>query len=267
MVDDMIERIKSEPSLLSGDRNELFNLASTQKTQLSQHKQSNKQKTSAIEAATTEMEKIAVRINAVIAIRGQAFATFNKAREEQAKNIFAALRKEAEEAGIRSDDVPILEEWDTLMINAERAIRAAQDAQSAERNANAFEIDAMHLAGNAGTSRGKIASDLRSKKKEAEDKQAFRTLMAGIAKALDKLEVLTGDIDQDSLLTHADLFETVRTTEPPPEKNMAIALKETFAILREQEAQAEREQDWPMALDHIDAMADRANKFIQEMAA
>jgi hypothetical protein len=199
MVEDVINRIKTEQSLLPGDRLSLLDLATKQKTQLEQHGQTNKQKIAAIQAATTELEQIGGRINAALAIRGDAFATFNKARDEQEKNIFTALRKEAEQAGIRPDEVPILKEWSDLVSNAARGIGAAQDAQSANRIASEFEITSVQIAGRAGTSRGKIGSDMQAAKKLAEDKQAFKTLMQGIAKDLDKLEVLTGNIDQDSL--------------------------------------------------------------------
>jgi hypothetical protein len=71
----------------------------------------------------------------------------------------------------------------------------------------------------------------------------------------------------DLRLTYGDLFERVRTTEPPQEKALAISLKESFALIREQEAQAERDQDWPLAIDRVEAMRDKADQFIQDMAA
>lgn len=93
--------------------------------------------------------------------------------------------------------------------------------------------------------------------------KALKTLANDILDTNADLEKTVADMR----LTYGDLFDKVRITEPPPEKNMAISLKESFAILREQEAQAEREQDWPQALDHIEGMRDKADKFILEMAA
>lgn len=70
----------------------------------------------------------------------------------------------------------------------------------------------------------------------------------------------------DLRLTYGDLFDTIRTTEPPRGSSIAISLKESFGILREEELEAEREQDWPQAMDRIEGMKDKADKFVLVMA-
>jgi hypothetical protein len=99
--------------------------------------------------------------------------------------------------------------------------------------------------------------------------QAITQVKALKAMANDILD-LNADMEKmvaDTRLTYGDLFEKIRTTEPPREKNMAISLKESFAILREQELEAESEQDWAQALDRLEGMRDKADKFVLEMAA
>lgn len=71
----------------------------------------------------------------------------------------------------------------------------------------------------------------------------------------------------DLRLTYGELFDHIRTTEPPKEKSIAISLKESFGILREEELKAEREQDWPQAFDRIEGMKAKADQFVLEMAA
>ncbi len=199
MVGDMINRIKTEPSLPDGDRLKLTERAMTKKAELEQRKQPNKQKTAAIGAAVTELEKIGEEINAAIALRGEAFAIFNKDRGEHEKNSFIALRKEVEKEGIRPEEVPVLKDWGELCSNTQRGIMAAQNAQAAVKVARDFQIPAARLSSNAGLRIGKVATDLQAAKKKAQDTAEFKTLMEGIAKDLDKLEVLTGNIDQGSL--------------------------------------------------------------------
>lgn len=199
MIVDVINRIKSEQSLLPHDRLYLIELAMEKKTQLEQREQSPNDKKFAILAAQKTIEFIYKSIRDALDIRGDAFARYNKTFDGEEKNVFSALRKEAKQFGITPTDVPILREWTALADKARNEITAAQDAKSADRLANGFEITSREIAGRAGTSRDRIATDMQVAKKLADDRSAFKTLMGGIATDLDKLEVLTGDIDQGSL--------------------------------------------------------------------
>jgi hypothetical protein len=212
-VEAVIKRITEEQALPGNDRLALLNIATTHKGQLAQHGQTGKQKEAAIRAAITDLAQVEIKIQEAVALRGEALAKIEKAKAEQDKNIFTALRKEAQEAGIRPDDVPVLKTWADLCSNAYRDVWMAQDARTASTIASKFEMASVRLAGEAGTSRGKIASDMQAVKKKTEDREAFVTLMQGIATDLDKLEVLTGDIDPDTLMRaqQADLNKRYRT--------------------------------------------------------
>lgn len=198
MIAETLKRIEIEPSLLPKDRRELDEIAKNHKVQLEQHGQANDQKAEAVKAAVAAIEVINQRINDALAVRGNAFEKYSKTFNGAEKDIFGALGDEAKQSGINAADVPILKEWTALAETAYRGISAAQDAQSADRIANEFEITSREIVGRAATSRGKIATDMQAAKKLAEDRLAFKTLMEEIAADLDELEVLTGDIDPKS---------------------------------------------------------------------
>jgi hypothetical protein len=213
MVQDTLNLIAREESLTAKDRDRLKDLALAQMQILEMHGQSDNQKEKAVNGAYVVVQQIRRDMLAAKDIRDEAIEKVRKARDEANKNIFTALIKEAEQAGLAPSDVPIIKEWRELSSGAMAAIWRTDDKNEADQIANQFEIAAVHIAGRAGTSRGNISTQMAQAKKKSEDTKAFETLMEGIANDLDKLEVLTGDIDTGSDLRtqQTDLNKRYRT--------------------------------------------------------